>query len=221
MAVDSPNNQALTLKKRARRRLVGAIALVIFIVIALPKILQDRVALAPQEAIKISMQDEPIKQLNEPVDTNAMPTLPQQDLVANDGLKNTEVSVVPDVSNGTAAEKPKEISLAKEVAVKNEVKDKRQDTKLDIKIEEKKPVDINNEGSFTIQVGVFSDIENVKQLQAKLKQSGLTSKTENVNTPKGQKIRLRAGNFNTRQEAASALTKLQEADLSGMVISNN
>jgi DedD protein len=78
-----------------------------------------------------------------------------------------------------------------------------------------------NEGSFTIQVGVFSDIENVKQLQVKLKQAGLTSKTEKITTPKGQKIRLRAGNFGSRQEAAYALTKLQEADLSGMVISNN
>lgn len=79
---------------------------------------------------------------------------------------------------------------------------------------------INGE-TFTIQVGVFSDLANVKQLQARLKQVGLDSRTENITTPKGEKIRLRAGRFNSRQEAAYALTKLQAADLTGMVISNN
>ena len=49
------NDQELALKKRARRRLVGAVALVLLMVIVLPMILKDRTALAPQEAIKITM----------------------------------------------------------------------------------------------------------------------------------------------------------------------
>ena len=48
------NDQELALKKRARRRLVGAVALVLLMVIVLPMILKDRAALAPQEAIKIT-----------------------------------------------------------------------------------------------------------------------------------------------------------------------
>jgi len=62
---------------------------------------------------------------------------------------------------------------------------------------------------------------NVKLLQEKLKQEGLTSKTENIATAKGEKIRLKAGVFKSRQEAAYALVKLQEDNLTGMVISNN
>jgi DedD protein len=74
--------------------------------------------------------------------------------------------------------------------------------------------------SFTVQVGVYSDIANVKQLQEKLKQAGYASRTEKVTTPNGEKIRLRAGKFASRQEATTALSKIQAAGLSGMVISH-
>jgi DedD protein len=73
---------------------------------------------------------------------------------------------------------------------------------------------------FTVQVGVFSDAANVKQLQDKLKQAGFSSYTEKISTPNGQKIRLRAGKFATRQEASDALNRIKSAGLSGMVISN-
>lgn len=55
MPPDLPNDQALNLKKRARRRLVGAIALVLLMVIVLPQVLQDRVAMSQHENIKITM----------------------------------------------------------------------------------------------------------------------------------------------------------------------
>src|SRR3989338_8928252 len=55
MPPDLPNEQALNLKKRARRRLVGAIALVLLMVIVLPQVLQDRAAMTQLETIKITM----------------------------------------------------------------------------------------------------------------------------------------------------------------------
>ncbi|MBA3696495.1 MAG: SPOR domain-containing protein, partial [Methylotenera sp.] len=75
--------------------------------------------------------------------------------------------------------------------------------------------------SFTVQIGVFSDATNVKQLQDKLKRAGYSSRTEKISTPKGEKIRLRAGNFNSRQDADAALSKIKQAGLSGLVMSNN
>ncbi|MEK9940786.1 MAG: sporulation protein, partial [Methylotenera sp.] len=57
MPPDSQNEQELMLKKRARRRLVGAIALVLLMIILLPQVLQDRAVLAQQAPIKIVMQD--------------------------------------------------------------------------------------------------------------------------------------------------------------------
>jgi len=53
-----------------------------------------------------------------------------------------------------------------------------------------------------------------------LKKVGLFSRTENIST-KGEKIRLKAGSFASRSDAVSALSKLQSANLSGMVVSND
>lgn len=267
MAGDSSNDLELALKKRARRRLVGAIALVLLMIIVLPMVLQDRAALGPQEAIKITMPDDLVNQpsatlakvapieeqaqententhIAEPIITETeKPQLPvisdadkqaqaenaQADAVAKavaEEKKTEEKKLAKEAQ--MKADEAKEAKEAKKAEVKaneekaSEVKKaevKKPDAKAPeaVKVEEKKPA---SGESFTIQVGVFSDVNNVKQLQVRLKEAGLDSHTENITTPKGEKIRLRAGRFNSRQEAAYALTKLQAADLTGMVISN-
>jgi len=55
MPPDTDHDQELSLKKRARRRLVGAIGLVLLMVGVLPMVLQDRASLTPSAAIKITM----------------------------------------------------------------------------------------------------------------------------------------------------------------------
>ena len=244
MATESPNDLELALKKRARRRLVGAIALVLFMVIVLPMVLQDRAALAPQEAIKITMPDDVVSQQAPKAEVNVTPVEPQAEVAA------ASESVIPEPIKSESPEnaevdKPAQSVSAKELKEEKKAEDKKPvkkaevtftDTKkTDVKSSEAKATEVKkpevkepevktsttNGETFTIQVGVFSDLANVKQLQARLKQVGLDSRTENITTPKGEKIRLRAGRFNSRQEAAYALTKLQAADLTGMVISNN
>lgn len=222
MAADSSNDLELALKKRARRRLVGAIALVLLMVIVLPMVLQDRAALAPQEAIKITMPDDVVSQQTPKNEANAASVEPQAEvaMLSESNISDPttlEPAVVDQVDKPVQSENTKEAS-----DVKKEMSgEKKAEVKKTVTIEpEPKPSSTSGE-SFTIQVGVFSDIANVKQLQARLKQVGLDSRTENITTPKGEKIRLRAGRFSSRQEAAYALTKLQAADLTGMVISNN
>lgn len=74
------------------------------------------------------------------------------------------------------------------------------------------------EESYTVQIGVFSDAANVKQLQGKLSDAGYKSYTEQVDTPKGQKIRLRVGAYATRAEAERARDKLKAAGTAGIVV---
>lgn len=222
MAADSSNDLELALKKRARRRLVGAIALVLLMVIVLPMVLQDRAALAPQVAIKITMPDDVVSQQTPKNEANVASVEPQAEVATPSESTiseptSLEPAVVDQVDKPVQSENTKEASdVKKEMSGEKKVEVK----KSVIKESEPKPSSTSGE-SFSIQVGVFSDIANVKQLQARLKQVGLDSRTENITTPKGEKIRLRAGRFSSRQEAAYALTKLQAADLTGMVISNN
>lgn len=239
MPPDLPNVQELNLKKRARRRLVGAIALVLLMVIILPRILQDRAALAPQEAIKITM---PETSSNQHVEVNAIPVAPKVDASVTDESTKTEAPVAYEAKNEPKVEKSLATSPANSVeaeasskinTTKNVVDNQKNASKVEKKAEVKAPnvkataskvtetkTPQKSDGNFTIQVGVYSDIANVKQLQEKLKQAGFTSHTEKITTPKGEKIRLRTSGFASRQEAANALVKVQEAGLPGMVITN-
>ena len=79
---------------------------------------------------------------------------------------------------------------------------------------------IKPQESFTVQVGVYSDAANVKRLQEQLKQAGFSTYTEKIKTPKGESLRLKAGHFNSRQDAVAALAKIQATGLSGIVIGN-
>ena len=265
MPPDLPNEQELSLKKRARRRLVGAIVLVLLMLVVLPRILQDRVALVPQEAIKITMTESADhQQLNAasvagtPVQT---PTLPQVDpnldsatktpvpetptpagvVEKSDNLKSANnnadskntlalESIAKDAKTTDQKVTEPKATLANGLRLPDVSEPKVSDLKLvdskpsvakvvDSKIDDVKTTQ-KKDGNFSIQVGVYSEVANVKQLQAKLKQTGFSSHTQKITTPKGEKIRLRAGSFVTRQEANAAITKLQKIGLSGMVVSN-
>lgn len=274
------NDQELVLKKRARRRLVGAIALVLLMVIILPRILQDRAALAPQEAVKISMPEVNTVKLQEvtiPADASSDPIIAEAHPV--DLLSSAEV-VIPETATVSEVGKDAKVDNGQQVSIaKNSIESKKVELatvvsapelkKVAQKVVEAKPAEVKlaesktseskatepkatepkvpetkvsetksteakvkepkvaeakpqkHDGNFTIQVGVFSDLANVKQLQEKLKNAGLDSRRETINTEKGDKIRLKAGNFSSRQAALSALDKLKSANLSGMVVSND
>ena len=253
MPPDLHNDQELVFKKRARRRLVGAVALVILMVIILPKILLDRAALTPHEAVKISMPEldvaKPAAVEPSAAKANASPS-PVADSAVSDEVVipeanvATQVTVAAKLASEVTNNDAKKVAAEKNVIESVKVEDKTDvksadDKKIEAKISEPKSKQVilaeskvtaskkveaksqKHAGSFTIQIGVFSDAANVKLLQAKLKKVGLSSRTENISTEKGEKIRLKAGSFASRSDAVSALSKLQSANLSGMVVSND
>jgi cell division septation protein DedD len=75
--------------------------------------------------------------------------------------------------------------------------------------------------SFAIQIGVYSSMASVTEMEAKLKQAGYQAIIKKVSTDKGEKIRLRTGNYPTRQQAAQAMLKLQTLNMQGMVVAND
>jgi DedD protein len=189
------SDQELNLKKRARRRLVGAIALVLLMVIVLPMILKDRAATLPQEQVTITLPNEQAQPEASDFDSSIVPTDPP-------------VTLTPEVvepASEVAAPDP-EATLAKEVPVKAPEVAKPSTEKL-------------ASGKFYVQIGVFSDAANVKQLQSKLSDLGYKSQTEKINTDKGTKIRLKTQIFGDRNDAAIALENIKDAGLTGMVVS--
>lgn len=226
MPPDLVNDQALLLKKRARRRLVGAVALVLLMLIILPQILQDRTGLHQQESVRIVM---PKAQMNASQDT----TLDAHQTVAENS--NQAVASEPEVVVASPSTIEEIIDLKENEAKKLENKNSSNQKYESAKVESKAPAvtptaqvrqaiaktSQNQVESFTVQVGVYSDIANVKRLQDQLKQSGFTTYTEKATTSKGEGVRLKAGKFTSRQAAADALVKIKEIGLSGIVITND
>ena len=243
MPPELPNEQELTLKKRARRRLVGAIALVLLMVIVLPQVLQDRALLAQQEAIKITMPEaatENQAKVNaaiSPVDmadtqsssNNAVPIADNQqaepDAAPEPVIEKPAIAKVPETKKIEMKANP-EPAVEKTAPVKVVEVKKPQAPAMVAEAEKSSPVAPEVKGvqksseTFAVQVGVYSDMANVKRLQDQLKQAGFTTHTEKIKTPKGESVRLKAGSYASRQEAVTALAKMKEIGLSGIVVGN-
>ena len=231
MQKEANNDQELIFKKRARRRLVGAVALVLLMIIVLPMILKERTFVQPKEEITITLP-------NESLSANTTPNSNNDSIITQEKSKDDFDSNIDDanqVDNQIPLETLKNDSQAKNnLDVNNDdlqaLTDKSAALKTDKTtkktIDEKNP-DLENKvvlkpdatSRFYVQVGVFSDLENVKQLQAKLNDIGYKSQTEKINTDKGIKIRLRTQSFDSRSNAATALENIKEAGLTGMVVS--
>ena len=229
MQKDAPNDQELTLKKRARRRLVGAIALVLLMIIVLPMILKDRSVTTPTEEVTITLSSQNAPTDAAPAasdfDSNIVPT------ENNPGVAvplNSESVVDEPVSQAEQA--PPQIQQVPEIeapdseaaaATKIEPKAAPKVALAQPKTETPQTLEkkTTNSPKFYVQIGVFSDAANVKKLQAKLSDIGYATQTEKIDTAKGQKIRLRTNLLGERNEAAIALQNIKDAGLTGMVVS--
>lgn len=207
----SIDEQEIQFRKRARRRLVGAIALVLLMVTVLPMVLDDRSANLPQQEIEISIPSQDDDEFTssvtpynpEPETAVQAETLPEttpQDALA------TETPAVAEADAATAAKTPapvvdnKSIPASKPIPIQSTAK--------------------SSSPTYSVQIGVFSDAANVRQLEGKLKAQGLQPSTEKLQTAQGEKIRLRVGPFASRELAEEAMGKIKAASLSGMIITN-
>lgn len=213
-------------KKRANRRLLGAVALVLLMVALLPMVLDDRAQKTPpQQEIAITI---PSKEGGE-FTSKIVPVMPDESIedlppVTQAPDKQTEPAANPggDMSAEKKSQEPVPLvpveSKPKETVLIPTEKEQA-------KPEKQKAVPVKNPPSSEsataeafVQIGVFSDAANVRQMQEKLKSLGYKSFTEKLDTSKGEKIRLRAGPFASRSDAEAALEKIKAAGLGGMAI---
>lgn len=231
MPPDTDHDQELSLKKRARRRLVGAVGLVLLMVGVLPMVLQDRASLTPNSAIKITMAgvDAGVVEPIAPPAPLVAPPLPSVSPLAAEVTANSNPAANDNMASAaTAPIKPAESPLEKPI-------EKSIDAKPDNKPLELKPqsaaaapakaedgaVTEPAKSGFAIQIGVYSAMASVTELESKLKQAGYSTSIKKVSTDKGEKLRLRTGDYPTRQQAAQAMLKLQSLNIQGMVVAND
>ena len=210
------SDEELQLKKRARRRLVGAIALVLLIVVFLPMILDSEPKPLNQDiAITIPPIPKAESTPQTPAPTTGAVSTPVTPRVA--GMPQATPAVQP----GPASEVEPNSASPKSETPKPEVKAAaKPEAKLvprPVQKHEVRPAPSNHgaaiDESFVVQLGAFSNAANAKALQKKLQDNKFKAYTELVRNSGGDRTRVRVGPYASRDAAEKARDRLKSMKL--------
>ena len=216
-AKDNPVDPALPEKKRARRRLVGAVAMTLALVIVLPMVLDaEPKSVSEDIVIHIPSRNKPSR-----------PSVPLPDAAASVASVAPE-KVEPSAQAGasvqkTIASKGAEQTVAKAAAEKTVTEKSAEAPAKTDKAKEKKddkPVATETKSKYMIQVAALASADKVKDLRARLKKAGFKSVTQKVETSDGERIRVRVGPYAGKKEAEKACPKLNKMKLKCTLVSN-
>ena len=238
--MSDPSDADLLLKKRARRRLVGAVAFAGLAAVLLPMVMDDEPKQQVQDVqIRIPGQDQ--APFNPKLAKPAHPSTTEKaetPVVAKAVEKTADKPPVEKVAEKPAeksaekptekkpekpADKPVEKSPEKapekaKAAEKPSADDTRAAAILSGKhVDATQAASASSNGQFVILIGAFSNLANVKQLQTKLGELGIKVFTESLDSPEGKKTRVRAGPFPSRDAADKAQEKMKRIGVNGVV----
>ena len=238
------SEEELLLRKRARRRLVGAIMLVLAAVIVLPAIFDEPKGGSEKQEIAINLpatknnrndlalKEESVSREFSGMDDEASPELPgksksgMQHHDEYSGMSNDQKRIpIPGI-------KPK--FDRRPVAVAPEVKNNAAvntaaaapalvpaaapaATSASPSAAASVAVPVDAAKAFVVQLGAFSDQAKAKQQQANLLSSGFKAYTETLKVDHNEVTRVRIGPFTTRSAAETELKKLKKIGLDGVV----
>jgi len=237
----------LELKKRARRRLIGALVLAVTAAVVLPMVMDQEPPSGGEDIqIRIPSQD------GGAFISRVVPTIPPAPAPA---------PAAPGATSGPAGAaggaeipeaKPAAPSAPQPAATQNSVQAKAPAEKpAEKKTAAQKPAGTNGTGekrtqaqgaaekpasgngapstakpqsaqaaggeSYILQLGVFASAENVRKVQARVKALGYSVYTEPMEGAPAGRTRVRAGPFASREAAEKARGRLQQAGLAGIV----
>lgn len=202
-------DDATLLNRRARRRLVGAIALVVFVVIVLPIVLDQEPKPAPQNlTVQIPSQD------GGPFNTRVLPPLPSPPVAPPKSEPATKGSLQE--KSGAIRPEPKAeaaTGVGARAAAKNGVKSPAKESAKVQLAEARRAEALLNDAGYIIPLGAYANPENARQVRDKAAAAGFESYSEKVQGPKGEQTRVRAGPFQSKAAAEKAREKLKSLGL--------
>jgi len=194
---ESLEGDATQLKKRARRRLIGAVALAMLAAIVLPMVMDHQPAPPLRDIqVRIPSPDEGVTQRVTPKQA-AMLAKVQDEKPAPIPALEPAMAAKPDPKSAPVTEA--------KVEAKAEIKPEPKD--------ESKPVaDV-----WEVQLGAYQEPGRVKLLLGKLKELGIPVYTEKVDTPNGPRTRVRAGPYPSQEAAEKARVRVKIVGVDGPV----
>lgn len=215
------SDDEIQLKRRARRRLIGAIVLVAAIVVVLPMVLDSEPRQSGQAvSVQIPSPDSGV------FSSKVVPLPATPDSRPASKAVPDKPSAVPPAEQPKPAEAPpvapappwpaKEASsraapktVSKRVATAETAKPAKSPART-------RPA-AKSEGKFVVQVIALADAGKAKQMQESIAAAGIKSYTEVVKTSKGDVTRVRAGPFASRGAAEKAREQLNALGMNGNI----
>ncbi len=197
------------LKRRARRRLIGAVALTLLAVIVLPLLLEDEPPPASGLAVRMAVAPAPLPvPVPHPVAQPIQPAEP-------------EVAVVPEPPPPVVSPAPAPKPDPKPEPVKSKT-GKSEPGKPAPHPPAAKPAappvgthkPVAPREDFVVQLAALSDTDKAQELKARAVKAGLPAFTDKV----GHLTRVRVGPYPSRAAAVAAAVKLAEHNMAGQVL---
>ena len=207
---EEPIDPMLPEKKRARRRLIGATALVLAAVIGLPMIFDSEPKpLTDDIAIQIPSRDK----AGMPVMSGAVPTgtedpRPPSLAKAAPSSEKLPVAEVIKPTSDKPADRPTEKAADKAHSKSAENASTEKDDSA---------ADKSKSSRFILQVAAVATKTKADELQNRLKQAGIKSYSQKTSTKEGERYRIRVGPFGSREEADKMRARLLKMGLSAAV----
>ena len=230
MATPNYTEEEILFRRRARRRLVGAVVLVVTVIAVVPMILPEN---KPQQdtqqiEIRIPVQDATgyaPKITAAPSAASAVTPVTASNIAPliepsnKDELKPaTNVPPVPAIAPPAQPDKPQAATAATEKPVAAKL---ATEPAKAMPGATSKPSAAASKQTYFVQYGAFSEQKNAKQRQTELKAKGVNTFTEVVKTSAGDKIRVRSGPYAVREEAEKVRVKVKPLDTKLVVLGSN
>lgn len=200
-------SEELNIKRLSRRRLIGAVALVLFVVILLPIVFDSEPEPAANNGIELRIPDK----------DKAPEFQPQIDLPAMDKMASEVEAASAVASESTAASAPVAAVVLTPVEKPAAPAASKPNPEAKSKVESKpaaKPQAVPKSG-WAVQVGAFANADTAKNMQARLSKQGYHAYTEKA----GNVTRVRVGSYPTREAAEKVQGKLEKQGMTPDVVS--
>lgn len=223
-------DQQPDLKKRARRRLVGAAAMALLAAIVLPMVMDHEPRPASQDIqVRIPAQDGAPGAASrilaaKPAATPLPPAAPAAEAKPK---PQSAAEPAPEAAKPVAAAVPAKATEKPADKPVDKAADKSSDKATDKPAAkpaeapaEAKTGDAPAAGTgeqWVVQLGAYKEAGNVKLLLSKLKGMGVIAYTEKYDSPQGPRTRVRAGPFPSKEAAEKARAKAKIIGVDGPV----
>lgn len=201
------SDEELQLKKRARRRLVGAIVLVSAVAVILPMVLDSEPRpVNPNVDIQIPSPDagefKPKGAAMTGMPGTAAQGAPAGASPKTDAVASAPATPIVDPTGASAKASARPEAAEPKSATAGSAGDSASTA----------------DGAYVVQIEALADATKAKQLQKRVAAAGLTTYTEVVTAKTGELTRVRAGPYPTREAAEKARAQLKKAGLDGQVL---